>query len=108
MVRVEVPAVQPMVGLTCDAHSHRARCRALSWCEHGQAEYNLNIEYRFKIAGRQHGRIGRRRNNPAAAGLLAWDQARDMTNDNTISIGWLLAGILTVSIVFNGIALALA
>jgi hypothetical protein len=31
-----------------------------------------------------------------------------MTNGNTISIGWLVAGILTVTIVFNGIALALA
>ena len=31
-----------------------------------------------------------------------------MKNDNTLSIGWLLAGVLTVTIVFNAIALALA
>jgi hypothetical protein len=31
-----------------------------------------------------------------------------MKNDNTIPLGWLLAGVLTVTIVFNGIALALA
>jgi len=30
-----------------------------------------------------------------------------MTNPNTIPIGWLVAGVLTVTIVFNGIALAL-
>ena len=30
-----------------------------------------------------------------------------MTNHTTIPIGWLLAGVLTVTIVFNGIALAL-
>jgi len=30
-----------------------------------------------------------------------------MTNRETIPIGWLLAGVLTVTIVFNGIALAL-
>jgi hypothetical protein len=34
-------------------------------------------------------------------------ERNDMTNDKTISIGWLLAGVLTVTIVFNGIALAL-
>lgn len=31
-----------------------------------------------------------------------------MTNDKTIPISWLLAGVLTVTIIFNGIALALA
>lgn len=31
-----------------------------------------------------------------------------MTNDKTIPIAWLLAGVLTVTIVFNGIALALS
>jgi len=30
-----------------------------------------------------------------------------MTNQKTLPIGWLLAGVLTVTIVFNGIALAL-
>ena len=30
-----------------------------------------------------------------------------MTNRESVSIGWLLAGVLTVTIVFNGIALAL-
>jgi hypothetical protein len=30
-----------------------------------------------------------------------------MNNNKAISIGWLLAGVLTVTIVFNGIALAL-
>ena len=31
-----------------------------------------------------------------------------MTNNKTISICWLLAGVFTVTIVFNGIALALS
>ncbi len=31
-----------------------------------------------------------------------------MNNDKTIPLSWLLAGILTVTIVFNGIALALS
>jgi hypothetical protein len=30
-----------------------------------------------------------------------------MTSNKTISIGWLVAGVLTVTVVFNGIALAL-
>jgi len=30
-----------------------------------------------------------------------------MPDHNTLPIGWLLAGVLTVTIVFNGIALAL-
>jgi hypothetical protein len=38
---------------------------------------------------------------------LELSERNDMTNDKTISIGWLLAGVLTVTIVFNGIALAL-
>jgi hypothetical protein len=30
-----------------------------------------------------------------------------MTNHETVAMGWLLAGVLTITIVFNGIALAL-
>jgi len=31
-----------------------------------------------------------------------------MTNNKTVPIGWLLVGVLTVTIIFNGIALALS
>ncbi len=39
---------------------------------------------------------------------LPFLRAQDMTNENTIPIGWLLAAVLTVTLIFNGIALALA
>jgi hypothetical protein len=39
---------------------------------------------------------------------LELSERNDMTNDKTIPIAWLLAGVLTVTIVFNGIALALS
>jgi hypothetical protein len=38
---------------------------------------------------------------------LRLSERNDMTKDKTIPISWLLAGVLTVTIVFNGIALAL-
>ena len=39
---------------------------------------------------------------------LRLSERNDMTRDKTIPISWLLAGVLTVTIVFNGIALALS
>jgi hypothetical protein len=137
MLCVEVSAVQPMVGLACvlqlasGAVGSAPMVGVTDWVmtlpfiSHS-AIAPLSLRHRMsellsplkspisakstliQIAHGQNDGIGRRRNNPVAAGLFAWDQARDMTNDNTISIGWLLAGVLAVSIVFNGIALALA
>jgi hypothetical protein len=48
------------------------------------------------------------REHSASIGICELSERNDMTNDKTILIGWLLAGVLMVTIVFNGMALALS